>query len=206
MNFAVRDFSWALLVAVRLFHQNGQRSLLEEHIFIMRWLEQAKRKKIFPVSVAPEIDFFLKEGKRLHYRAGLRAKAEYIWNTCTGKKEALSDLRRVTSFFEAMQMVGWRDVLVPDSEWDSMTPKGLTYPAVYLRKSALHQGFDLNENMLYPMTIRLSAAFPGLMLLAEDARLSATGFVDDRGFYSVTLFSLSATEQSEQFEVGESLR
>jgi len=58
MNTAVKDFSWALPVAVNLFHQKGRCSVLEKPIFIMRWLEQAKRKKNFPVSIAPEIAFF----------------------------------------------------------------------------------------------------------------------------------------------------
>ncbi len=191
MNPAVKDFAWALLVAVNLFHQKGRCSVLEEHIFIMRWLEQAKRKKIFPVSIAPEIAFFLREGKRLHYRAGLRAKAEYIWKTCTADMEGQSDLRKVTSFFEAMQMLGWHDVLVPDSEWDRMTPKGVQVTTVYLRKSALRLGFDLNEMMLHPLTVRLSCEFPGLLLLAEDARLTARLFTDERGFHSATVFSSS---------------
>lgn len=156
-------------------------------MFIMKWLEQAKRKKLFPKNIAPEIDYFIREGYRLNYRAALKSKAEYIWKTCTQNIDEFSDLSKVISFFEAIEMMGWHNIPVSNSEWETMTPKRASSPAVYFRESALREGFDADESLLNPLILRLNYEFPGLMLLAEDARLRATGSVDPCGFHCVTL-------------------
>lgn len=187
INPVIRDFAWALLVSVRLFHQDRLRSRMQEHIFIMQWLEQAKRRKIFPVSALREINWFITEGKRLNYRAGLREKAEYIWVTSTSSLSMQSDLRKITWFFDAMKMLGWHDVLVSDNQWAAMVPKDSALPTVYLRKSELHQGFDFSEALKKPLTVRMSRDFEGIPLLAKDAKIAAAPYRDEQGFHCLIL-------------------
>lgn len=168
----IRNFSWSLLIALALYEQSGKKSPLEQHIFMMRWLETAQKKKLMPKSVATELNWFIAEGRRLGYRAGLRTKAEYLWHTGTHAQESLSDRRRVTQFFEAMKMLGWRDMLVTDREWDLLTATYSSTPTVWLRNSALHNSFDTDENMTTPIEIKLNKIFEGVFLLAEDASLN----------------------------------
>ena len=182
------NFSWALLVALRLAHQVSYKSPLEEHIFIMRWLETAHKRKIFPKSVARELCWFIGEGRRLGHRAGLRAKAEYIWHTGTNDLSQQSDLRRITKFFEAFRMLGWKNRLVADAEWENLKNTPLQMPTIYVRKSDLHSSFDINEKMVSCLQIKLNKEFAGVALLARDASLTVKSHGREGGLvvFSVT--------------------
>ncbi|MEM6161795.1 DUF2913 family protein [Erwinia sp. P6884] len=171
INPDILNFSWSLLVALSLYEQNGKKSPLQQHMFIMRWLETALKKKLLPKSVAGELNWFIDEGRRLGFRAGLRAKAEYLWHTGTEDQDTLSDLSRFTHFFEAMKMLGWRDVLVTDQEWALLSATNASIPTVWLRNTALRSSFDLYGNMSAPLEIKLNKGFEGIFLLADDADL-----------------------------------
>jgi hypothetical protein len=183
MNSEILRFAWALLVAVSLYEQGRNVSPLERHMFIMRWLDTAWKRKLFAKSVAREISWFISEGRRLGARAGLHAKAQYIWHTGTGKNERLSDLRRVTSFFEALQMMGWKDKLLSDEDWEHVMAGDAAFPVAYLRKTELHNAFSADEKMIAPLWLKLSKRFDGVVLLAEDAALSADITGEKNGIY-----------------------
>lgn len=168
---AILNFVWCLLVALSQSEQQAKKSPVAEHIFIMRWLENALKRKTFPKEIARELRWFIGEGHRLGFRAGLRSKAEYIWYSGTGNPAHLSDLRKVTNFFEALKMLGWRDVLVNEADWYNLKPHHYSTPMVYMLRSALLKSFDASEHMISPMEIKLNNQFEGVFLLAQDARL-----------------------------------
>lgn len=170
----ILNFAWCLLVALAISEGDVKKSTVAEHLFIMRWLETAMKRKLFPRSVAPEIQWFISEGHRLGFRAGLRAKVAYIWRTGTGDPAHLSDLRRVTNFFEAMKMLGWSDVLLDDKEWFSLKQNHASTPSVFMRRPALYASFDVNECMISPLEFKINKAFEGIFLLAIDASLNLT--------------------------------
>jgi len=170
----ILNFAWCLLVALALSEGNAKKSVVAEHLFIMRWLEIAVKRKLFPRSVAPEIQWFISEGRRLGFRAGLRAKLEYIWRTGTGEPAHLSDLRRVTNFFEAMKMLGWSDILLDNKEWLRLKPHEAALPSLYMCRSALHASFNVSECMIMPLEFKINKEFEGIHLLASDARLNLT--------------------------------
>lgn len=150
----------------------------------MCWLEKALKRKTFPREIASELRWFIAEGHRLGFRAGLRAKAEYIWYSGTGDPVHLSDLRKVTNFFEAIKMLGWRDVLVNEADWHSLKPHHCSSPTVYMLKSALLKSFDASERMISPVEIKLNNHFEGIYMLAPDARLNLKPVNADHHIYS----------------------
>lgn len=85
------NFAWCLLVAVNIAKNDGlARNKTSEHLFIMRWLENAKKRNIFSKVVAPDILWMQEQGKKYSFQANLFSKAEYIWNSSAGKIEKLS--------------------------------------------------------------------------------------------------------------------
>ncbi|WP_262121938.1 DUF2913 family protein [Serratia ficaria] len=68
-------FAWCLLVALRIEQQYGKSlSGLLEHLFIMRWLTNAQKRKLFSRSIAPDIHWLLSQGKRYGLGANLLKK------------------------------------------------------------------------------------------------------------------------------------
>lgn len=181
------NFSWALLVSLHIHNQDNPSSDMQQHVHIMRWLSDAKKRHLFPKSLAPEIDWFIKKGRLKGWRAGLRAKAEYIWYTATGTTQQQSDLRRLTFFFDAVKTMGWQDKLVNDAEW--LTPEKMTtaVPTVFLRKSELHAAFDNNENLIQPLTLCLNQPWEGLKLIAQDSSLDAEDIGEEADFFTYIL-------------------
>lgn len=58
--------AWCILVAVCLARREGKAiSLLETHVFIMQWLLNAQKRKIFPRAMAPDINLVTGAGKTL---------------------------------------------------------------------------------------------------------------------------------------------
>lgn len=167
------NFAWAMLVSLHMHLQGNQWSELQQHLHIMRWLANCKKRHLFPKSLAAEIDWFIAEGRRKGARAGLRAKAEYIWHTARGDRRQQSDLRRLSFFFNAVKMMGWEDQLVSDAEWLNVEKNHTSHSTVYLRKSELNDAFDAGENMIRPLSLRLSQPWEGIKLIAEDCFLKA---------------------------------
>lgn len=87
--------AWCLLVAIRLAERDGQISTpLHTHLFIMRWLANAQKHKVFPKERAPDILWLQAQGKKYGFAAKLRQKVEYIYSSGTGQLAEQSDLSR----------------------------------------------------------------------------------------------------------------
>lgn len=174
------NFAWTLLVSLSLYLQENPRSEMQQHMHIMRWLGNARKRHLFPKSLAAEIDWFIAEGKRRGPRAGLRAKAEYIWHTATGATRQQSDLRRLSFFINAVKRMGWQDRLVSDAEWLNIGKRNHSSPTVWLRKSELNNAFDVDESMNRPISLRLSQPWEGIKLIAEDCFLLAEPAIESK--------------------------
>lgn len=185
----VRDFAWALATSVLMARREGSLSLLQEHLFVMQWLATAKKKRLFPKSAAREIEWFISEGRIKGPKAALSEKAQYLWMCATGNFSNMSDLRRITRFFEAIQLMGWQDKLITDAEWESEELFRKKLDVVWLRASELRDNFDRDNNLNIPLTLRLSHPWPGLALLARDARLELRWVPGDEGLHEAVLSS-----------------
>ncbi|WP_446918754.1 DUF2913 family protein, partial [Klebsiella pneumoniae] len=112
-------FSWCLIIAVKFARQEGRIiSPLHEHMFIMQWLGNAHKYKLFPRSLAQHILWFQNLGKRHGTKAKLYEKAETIWATQSHATDEQNALYRFTRLFEELKILGWRGVVLPNSEWD----------------------------------------------------------------------------------------
>ncbi|WP_253684612.1 DUF2913 family protein [Edwardsiella tarda] len=112
-------------MAVRLAERDEQMPPpLQTHLFIMRWLATAQKRKVFSKAQAPDILWLQAQGKKYGFLAKLRQKVEYIYYIyCSGAGllAEQSDLFRLTYLIETMKGMGWLNVLVNDAEWDNLT-------------------------------------------------------------------------------------
>lgn len=189
MNASIVNFAWALLVAVSLAEKEGIVTPLQQHMFIMRWLQNALKRKIFPKAISGELSWFIGQGRSLGYRAELREKALYLWTNGTKKNNNISDLQKATSLFSAMKMLGWRDKLMTDPEWDQLKTSTRSIPTFYVKRSAMEASFDSNEAMTVPVEIRVNKVFHGLDLLVEDAGLVLNINGEKNGLFCIMLRS-----------------
>ncbi len=105
--------AWCLLVALRMeVHDGRAASDLQQHMFIMRWLANAQKRKLFPRSVAADILWLQTQGKLYGFRANLRGKVDYIYRSSTGALTSQNDLFRFTYAVETLKNMGWDDHLV----------------------------------------------------------------------------------------------
>lgn len=167
----VRDFAWSLATAVFIYRGESNLSPLQQHLFIMRWLTNAKKKRLLPKEAAGEIDWFIAEGRRSGPAAALLEKALYLWMAATGNFRDMSDLRRITRFFEAVRLMGWQDKIISDDDWERPVVQGSNVQTVWVRATDLSTCLDHNQNLTTPLALRLSHPWPGIALLAEDAFL-----------------------------------
>ena len=100
--------SWCILIAVKLARQEGRIiTPSHEHMFIMQWLTNAQKYKLFPRAFAQDIMWFQGLGKRYGLKAHLYKKAEAVLVTQSLGTEHQSYLFRFTQFFEELKQSGW---------------------------------------------------------------------------------------------------
>uniref|UniRef100_UPI0035C7807E DUF2913 family protein n=1 Tax=Serratia quinivorans TaxID=137545 RepID=UPI0035C7807E len=72
-------------MALHIAQQDGQAlSSLTTHTFLLRWLAVAQKQKLFPRSIASEIEDLLALGSKKGSAANLLSRLEYLWISCTG--------------------------------------------------------------------------------------------------------------------------
>ncbi|MGR3755367.1 DUF2913 family protein [Edwardsiella anguillarum] len=180
--------AWCLLVAVRLAECDGKITTpLQTHLFIMRWLATAQKRKIFSKAQAPDILLLQAQGKKYGSSAKLRQKVEYIYCSGAGQLAEQSDLFRLTYLVETMKGMGWLNALVSDAEWDSLVLENANH-AIYLRKSQLQESFDEAQRQIAPMVLRLCGEqASGVLALCKQCHVRIAPPVQQAGFLEITL-------------------
>lgn len=179
--------AWCLLVALRLAQQEGRAvSALQQHLFIMKWLTTAQKRKLFPKSVARDILWLSAQGKQYGCDARLARKAEFIWRTSRNMLEQQNTLFRFTYFIETLKSAGWRDFLLPRTEWDIYTRKA-DGQAIYTSKARLHAVFTEQGNLVAPLVLRLTGNTEGIVPLLAQYCLRAEQQPDEKGFHILVL-------------------
>ena len=99
--------AWCILVAIKIARREGKAlTALQTHIFIMQWLSNAQKRKVFPKSLAPDILWLLDQGKRYGPAARLFSKVEYIWLASSGELSSQSVLFRFTCMIDTLRTIG----------------------------------------------------------------------------------------------------
>lgn len=175
--------AWCILVAVRLAQRENKAAPgLQLHIFLMQWLKNAQKRKLFPKTVAPDILWLLNQGEKYGHRVNLLTKVEYIWRSSSGELAGQSDLFRFTWLIETLKTMNWRDYLLSASEWSEGTLYSDTVQAVYTPKAALHPSFSDSGALLQPLPLRFTGDVSGLSALFSDCCLRAERQPDEAGF------------------------
>ncbi|WP_208952251.1 DUF2913 family protein [Rahnella sp. ChDrAdgB13] len=180
--------AWCLLVAVRLAQQEGKaQSPLQQHVFIMKWLTTAQKRRLQPKNVAPDIAWLLTQGKRYGFAANLLKKVDYIYRSSAGELATQSILFRFTYFIETLKTMGWLDFLVTPKDWESNWKCSETASAVYTPKAQLHPSFDDAGTLIKPLPIRFTGDISGVFALMEQCHLSFHQEAGHAGFSAFVL-------------------
>lgn len=183
--------AWCLLVALRLEQHDGRAtSAVQQHLFIMRWLANAQKRKLFPRSVAADILWLQAQGKLYGFRANLRSKVDYIYRSSSGTLASQSDLFRFTYTVEALKSMGWDDHLVSDQEWNTAQAGSAQISALYTRKQALASCFDDKQMLIRPLILRLTGDISGVPALFAQCALNVVQQADEHGF---SVFAVQCT-------------
>ena len=175
--------AWCLLVALRIEVNDGRSaSDLQQHVFIMRWLANAQKRKLFPRSVADDILWLQAQGKLYGFKANLRGKVEYIYRASAGALASQSDLFRFTYAVETLKNMGWDDHLVSDIEWKTAQAGSTLVSAVFTRKTALKTSFDDRQMLIQPLILRMTGDISGVPALFAQCALTVEQRDDEQGF------------------------
>lgn len=169
------NLAWAILVAIKIAQQEGKAlSKFNQHIFIMQWLHCAVKKKLFPKSVANDIQWLLNQGKKYGHNAELYKKVDYIYQASSGELEGQRTLFKFTYFIETLKVMGWKDYLVSIDEWKSITGLATVNRAIYTCKSSLNKSFTSDGTILTPITLKMTGDFKGVDSLLKQCFLTNT--------------------------------
>lgn len=165
--------AWCALIAVKFAQQQGKaQSELEQHLFIMKWLTTAQKRRLFPKSVAEDITWLLKQGKRYGFGVSLLKKIDYIYRSSVGTLANQSVLFRFTYFIETLKTIGWHDYLLTPKDWESGWICSETTKAVYTPKAQLHPAFDDIGALIQPLPIRFTGDVSNIFALMKECHLS----------------------------------
>jgi hypothetical protein len=165
------------------------QSEAQENLFLTRWLADAQKQRRFSRDVAFDIDWLLKQGRRLGVRARLREKLDYLWESCTGELAEQSDMFRFTYALETAKSMGWQYHLLSDREWSGKRALRVSSDvnAVCVSRLSLETAFDDDGAQLQPLIVRLSGSIAGFHKLLDRCGWSVipAGSDDISGLYSL---------------------
>ncbi|EOL9123147.1 DUF2913 family protein [Enterobacter ludwigii] len=181
--------AWCIIVAVKLARKEGKSlTPLQTHMFIMRWLSTAQKRKLFPKSLAPDIIWLQEQGRLKGPSARLYSKVEYIWLASSGELANQSVLYRFTCMIDTLRSMGWKDYLLSDDDWINGWKAGTEISAVYTQKSQLHCSFTEKGELVTPLELRLTGIPDGIFPLLEQCKLKSEKQPSNMG-YTVLLLT-----------------
>ncbi|EEH8382311.1 DUF2913 family protein [Salmonella enterica subsp. enterica serovar Montevideo] len=184
--------AWCIIVAVKLARKEGKSlTPLQTHMFIMRWLSTAQKRKVFPKSLAPDIIWLQEQGRLKGPSARLYSKVEYIWLASSGELASQSTLFRFTCMIDTLRSMGWKDFLLSDADWENNWMAGTDVTAIYTQKSQLQSSFTQSGQLIAPLEIRITGTPDGIFPLLEKCNLKSENQPSDFEF-TVLLIQPSA--------------
>lgn len=157
--------AWCAMTALLMARQEGRiTSASQEDLFLTRWLATALKQHRFSRDVASDIEWLLREGRKLGARARLLHKLEYLWRSCSGEITAQNDLFRLTYALETAKEMQWRYSLLTDREWSGRlaAPVNGSENAIFVSRSSLDAAFDDAGQQQQPVMIQLTGNMEGL--------------------------------------------
>lgn len=182
--------AWCIIVAVKLARKEGKSlTPLQTHMFIMRWLSSAQKRKVFPKSLAPDIIWLQEQGKQKGPAARLYSKVEYIWLASSGELANQSTLFRFTCMIDTLRSMGWKDYLLSDADWDNGWKSSTEISAVYTQKSRLPCSFAETGELISPLEVRVTGVPDGIFPLLKQCSLTSERLPSTLGYTVLLLQS-----------------
>ncbi|EKS6645786.1 DUF2913 family protein [Enterobacter hormaechei] len=120
MGMRTGHMAWCALAALSPARRDGTiTSPVQENHFLTRWLATAQKQRRFPLIVATDIEWLMKQGCQLGRKAKLTTKLASLWESCTGELKAQTGLFRFTHAMEAAKDMYWICRMLSDREWPS---------------------------------------------------------------------------------------
>ncbi|HIH1543528.1 TPA: DUF2913 family protein [Salmonella enterica] len=99
--------SWSALVAIGIAKRDNKiNSKMAEHLFIMKWLAVAKKRKVFSKSVVKELHWLIDEGKQKSVNANLKFRLEYLYYKSSDDKAMHNSYFKLTRVIEKLKKNG----------------------------------------------------------------------------------------------------
>ncbi|WP_072932066.1 DUF2913 family protein [Nissabacter archeti] len=183
-------FSWCALVALGLARQEGKALTKKgQHQFMMTWLANAQKYKLFPRSLASEILSLQSEGKRQGEKANLVSQLLYLWKSSTGLLAEENDLFRLTYFIDLISEMGWKHVLLSEDEWNDADFKFAPQPTMYMKKMDIITAFDDDQVRTHPVDLRFTGDIEAIMSSFDASFLKVSAATAHDNFAQITLVS-----------------
>lgn len=184
-------FAWCLLVAIKLAKFDGLASTkTNEHLFIMRWLGNAQKRKLFPKSVAPDIIWLQGMGKKYSYSANLRSKVEYIWHSSTGAIKEKNDLFRLTYLIETLKDMGWEDVRMSEKDWKNERYNYGASRRLFIKMTDIALCYSDENKLVSPFELRFCGNTDGLLTAFSDCDIKNSGLTACENYSVITVIPL----------------
>lgn len=114
-NCGFAHLVFCALTALHLAQQdNTISSSHAENVFLLRWLNQARKQKRFSKAVAKDIELLTLQGQKQGVSGSLRRALKDLW-----KEANPHTLMRLTMAIKSLVSAGWENAVVTREEWDS---------------------------------------------------------------------------------------
>lgn len=114
MSEKVTHFVWCALVALEIARFDGRiRSQEGEQNFIIKWLHEAQKKKLFCREVAPLLLTLLKLDSLYGVSISLRETLNYYWQLDTGSLRKQTDFYRLNCALTLLKLFETQSIFLP---------------------------------------------------------------------------------------------
>ncbi|MDM3354927.1 hypothetical protein [Citrobacter sp. Cb004] len=147
MSEKVTHFVWCALVAVEIARSDGRvQTQEEERNFIMKWLQQAQKKRLFCREVAPVLLALQKLNNLYGVSISIREILNYYWQLDTGS------LRKQTDFYRLHCALTF--IKLPEAQ-KIFLPKHKQFMEIFIDNETLLRVFDDSGNLIMPLMIKV---------------------------------------------------
>ncbi|WP_387691517.1 DUF2913 family protein [Photorhabdus sp. RM71S] len=185
-------FAWCAQIALGIARKDKKvTSPIQEHIFLMNWMNTARKKKFFPKAIAAEIDYLIQTGKQSGPLVNLKKKITYIYKSSRENVLRQSDLFRLTYAIESLKNDGWYSYTVSPGDWKKRW-KAPHSPALYMDKNALNEAFNYEGKQLKPVPIRVDGDHESVTIMFSKFHIVKKGLPSKEGILMIEPWSTNS--------------